>query len=252
MTSNTSWQATGKTCILIGTQRGAGHDRNKLFCLDNRSQNLIKNINLKFRISEKIQNFYKLKILNQVFFWRIWILVVNLWRAVLDSTLSHVLPHQHTDQRAQQRPSLLSAFPHHARTGIKGRPESLERAVRPGQRAGLHRSVAVALDGRPGDAFPGGYSHRKVSQAPSDFLVEPDRAPTNGCSHGRLSTWAGNQLQVPLTGPGPDIPGEDVIPRLGDLTFWRELEPCLTHTRPAHFNANLTRTWPELYACLTD
>ena len=34
----------------------------------------------------------------------------------------------------------------------------------------------------------------------------PRWTPTNGCSHGRPSTWAGNHLQVPLTDPGPDIP----------------------------------------------
>ena len=122
---------------------------------------------------------------------RAWVfrLPVILWRTVLGSTLSHVLPHQHTDQRAQQRPLLLSAFPHHARMGIKGRLKSREEAVRPGRRAGSVRSVA--LDERPGDASPGGYSHRKVSPAPSDFLVEADRALANGRSHGQFSVRAG-------------------------------------------------------------
>ena len=88
-------------------------------------------------------------------------------------------------QRAQQRPPLFSAFPHHARMDIKGRTKSRERAVRPEMRAGWHRSVA--LDGRPEDAFSDGYSHRKVSPTPSNFLVKPGRALANGCSHGQLS-----------------------------------------------------------------
>ena len=124
-------------------------------------------------------------------------LIINVWRTVLGSTLGHVIPHQHTDQHAQQRPPLLSVFPHHARMGIKGRPESRERAVRPGWRAGSHRSVA--LDERSGDASPGGYSHRKVSPAPSDFLVEPERALANGHSHGQFSVRDGTLLQVPQT-----------------------------------------------------
>ena len=73
--------------------------------------------------------------------------------------------------------------------GVKGRPESRKEAVRPVRRAGSHRSVA--LDERPGDASSGGYSHRKISPAPSDFLVEPDRALANGRSHGQFSVRAG-------------------------------------------------------------
>ena len=85
-------------------------------------------------------------------------------------------PHQHTDQRAKQRPLLLSTFPHHARMGIKGRLKSLERAVGPGRRAGSHRSVA--LGERPGDASPGGYAHRKVS--PSTLRLPGGAGPSTG------------------------------------------------------------------------
>ena len=55
-----------------------------------------------------------------------------LWRIVQSCTLSHVLPHQHTDQRAQQRPILFSAFPHHAQTGIKGKAGEPTKGSSPG------------------------------------------------------------------------------------------------------------------------
>ena len=72
---------------------------------------------------------------------------INLWRTVHGCTFSHVLPHQHTDQRAQKRPLLSAAFPHHARTGIKGRPESQHRAVRAGGEPG-HTGASHWTDGK--------------------------------------------------------------------------------------------------------
>ena len=104
-------------------------------------------------------------------------------------TQSRFSPPAYRPARAAATPYYSRPPPHHAPIGIKGRPESRERAVRPGRRAGSHRSIA--LDERPGDAYPGGYSHRKVSPAPSDYLVQPDRALGNGRSHGQLSVRAG-------------------------------------------------------------
>ena len=110
----------------------------------------------------------------------------------------------------------------------------------------------------------------------------PRWTPTNGCSHGRPSTWAGNQLQVPLTDPGPDIPGRGRqctnqktrldtrlprrVPVNGRSHDWPSAQPGarlqvplieprlgrlvgLGHlgTLTTHLTRILTRTWPALF-----
>ena len=158
------------------------------------------------------------------------ILTQNLWRTVLGSTLGHVLLHQHTDQRAQQRPPLLSVLPHHARMGIKGRPESRVTPERCTGRAARRClswwvlpqegiSSTLRLPGGAGPStgelvapitssrcepalsfrFPWlGAAQASPGRGKRSDRTNPQRmpcrTPTNGFPHGRLSTCAGNQL----------------------------------------------------------